>query len=148
MDTEQLLQKAFKEFVVTQEGVLLRNKTGKEAGYLDKTTGYRRVSIGNKKVHTHQLVYFMSYGVWPSLVDHIDRNKLNNSPTNLRVVSHKENICNSDKVHQARGVAFHKASGKWTAYLPRNGNKHQRHIGLFETEQEALRAVQERKKYG
>lgn len=147
MEMEQLLQKVCKDFTVTQEGILIRNKTGQEAGYLDKSTGYRRVNVGHKKFHTHQLVYFIIHGIWPRLVDHIDRDKLNNKPENLRVITHRENICNSDKVDRAKGVSFHKASGKWVAYLPRDGEK-QRYLGLYNTEQEAREAVKLRRKYG
>ncbi len=56
--------------------------------------GYYRVTLMGRKYMTHQIIYAMSHGF--ELVasvrkdkclsfDHIDRNKANNSPTNLRV---------------------------------------------------------------
>lgn len=54
------------------------------------------------------------------LVDHIDRNKLNNCRSNLRVVDRAGNAQNYPKRREAssiyRGVSWHKGHQKWAAY--------------------------------
>lgn len=70
-----------------------------------------------------------------SEVDHIDGDGLNNTKTNLRIVSHKQNQQNirprvgvSSKY---KGVSWHNQAQKWRAYL------RGRHLGLFEDETSA-----------
>ena len=63
------------------------------------TKGYRRVrlSIGGKKlaISAHLVVFALVHGKWPTHeIDHIDRCKTNNSPSNLRDVPHSENMRN------------------------------------------------------
>jgi hypothetical protein len=61
--------------------------------------GYRKVTIGLKKVYMHRLVLeaftSIDQGVG-MIVDHIDRNKLNNNLDNLRWATYKENAINRD----------------------------------------------------
>lgn len=75
-------------------------------------------------------------------VDHIDRNPLNNSRTNLRLCTHQENALNrslfKNNKSGAVGVSWHKISSKWMAHIKRNGKD--KHVGIFETVEEAVRA--------
>lgn len=50
-------------------------------------------------------------------VDHIDRNGLNNQRENLRLVSHIQNVRNSNRIARAKGVSFDKKTGKYRAKL-------------------------------
>ena len=73
-------------------------------------------------------------------VDHIDGNGLNNRKSNLRVCSHLHNSMNKTRnsgVSKYKGVCWHKCSGKWSAYIMENGNRH--HLGLFTNMRDAAR---------
>jgi hypothetical protein len=66
------------------------------------------------------------------IVDHINRNKLDNQKRNLRKCSHRQNMANSaarggESVY--KGVA--RCRGRWRAYL--DG----KHLGVFDSEHEA-----------
>ena len=67
-------------------------------------------------------------------IDHVDRNRLNNSIENLRVVTNQENQWNQD----CKGYYFHKARGKYEAQIKVNGKV--KYLGMFMTEQEAAAA--------
>lgn len=54
--------------------------------------GYYRTKIFGNRVFIHQLAYALHTGVWANtLIDHKDRNPLNNRFENLRPASHQEN---------------------------------------------------------
>lgn len=60
---------------------------------------YLQVKIGGKSYKVHRLIA-LAFHPNPNnlpMVDHIDRNRQNNKPENLRWVTHKENIVNQSK---------------------------------------------------
>lgn len=75
-------------------------------------------------------------------VDHIDGNGLNNSRSNLRVVSRAQNAKNlgayNNNTSGFKGASFHKASGKWQAQIRDKGAIE--YLGLFETASDAHEA--------
>ena len=109
-------------------------KAGREAGMIQ--AGYRKLSIAYEQIKLHRLVWFMSYGVWPSgQIDHIDGNKLNNRLSNLRDVSMSVNMQNRYATRTKEsglpyGVRLHK-SGKFKASIT---------VGTFDTAEEASAA--------
>lgn len=73
-------------------------------------------------------------------VDHIDRDRLNNRRTNLRVVTHAQQLQNRPQVNngwtsQYRGVSWHALTQKWRARVEIDGESH--YLGIFSTEEEA-----------
>ena len=78
-----------------------------------------------------------------ALVDHINRNGLDNRKKNLRIVTNQQNCWNSDRgintgSSKYKGVRRDKRYGTWSARIRHNGTYV--HLGTFSTEIEAARA--------
>jgi hypothetical protein len=79
------------------------------------------------------------------MIDHINHDKLNNSRSNLRIVTQQQNCMNKGK-HKNNtsgiiGVNWHKKYKKWVAQINLNNKKI--HIGLFDNFDEACKARKE-----
>lgn len=117
---------------------------GKVAGRRSKS-GYIGVGIANQRIYAHRIVFALTHGVWPvGLVDHVDGDRTNNRPTNLRDVSAQQNLQNTLRPARSgtssglRGVALIKSSGKWKAYIV--VNRRMKTLGHFATKGEAHEA--------
>ncbi len=115
---------------------------GKPVGNLQD--GYLNTSIFKKKVHVHRLIWFWVHGEWPRIIDHIDRDRLNNKLSNLRNVDDGVNARNKSMRRNnksgAVGVHWGIAAKKWVAQIVLNKKTH--HLGVFETVEEASIAYQ------
>lgn len=117
-----------------EDGKLWRN--GKEAGWL-ANTGYRMVSMNNKKYLSHRVIWYLVHGAWPDKdIDHIDGDKLNNKLDNLRLASDSQNLRNQKKIK-----GYHKVGDKWRAQYSVDNKVY--HIGMYDTEQEARLAYEQ-----
>lgn len=105
---------------------------GKVAGCLNKR-GYWVVQVDGRQQRAHRIVYALTYGISMGEldgveVDHKDRVKGNNDPTNLRTATRSQNARNVD----ARGN-----SGLKGCYVTRYGtfrcNVDGIHFGTFKT---------------
>lgn len=123
--------------------------SGKKAGCVNNN-GYVVVAINHKLFYAHQIVATM-YGIVGALIDHKDRNRLNNAPDNLRGATSSQNAVNSkartrvDKL--PRGV-HRKKNGRYVAYLYKNCRTI--NLGTFDTLVEAsqIRVNAARKQHG
>ena len=102
--------------------------------------GYSHVGWNGKGYRIHRLVYMLFHDTEipeDLQIDHIDGNPMNNSPSNLRLVSHRENQQNQKKHREGHlvGCYFHKPSQKWLARIKINGKN--KHLGYFDTQEEA-----------
>jgi len=127
----------------------LKPRSGIRVGQLagNKTEGgYFRIKVDNRLYLAHRLMFFVFYGVDPLEyeVDHIDGNKENNKPDNLRLATHSQNQQNSPAYKNNnsgyRGVHWHKQHRKYVAEIQVNKKNH--HLGLFKTKEEASLAYQ------
>ena len=87
-------------------------------------TGYvvwRGISNGEK--HTVRLHRLIAQAKDGEIVDHINRNKLDNRKSNLRIVTQKENVRNSDRYDNYKGYYFDNTKKRWTVDSIRHGVK-------------------------
>lgn len=99
------------------------------------TRGYYRVkmTVGLNKITflCHRIIYFMHHGVLPDILDHIDRDKSNNSIDNLRPSNNSQNN---------RNRRFNKKSKTGMTGVSRDNQKYRaricidnklKHLGTF-----------------
>jgi hypothetical protein len=90
----------------------------------------------------HRVVFALYNWIWPrAYVDHIDGDKINNLPGNLRAASKRQNNYNQASCRGSsrfKGVHWDTSINRWraTGALP-NGPKY---IGAFVNEEDAARA--------
>ena len=105
-----------------------------------------RVPGGYKGYYLHRLVVNAFLGNVPDgmQIDHIDRDKLNNNLSNLRIVTNLDNRFNTDKYTKRtysskyKGVCRKARDRRWTATIKINYKNI--HLGMFDTEKEAAEA--------
>jgi len=74
------------------------------------------------------------------LVDHIDRDGLNNQKCNLRLCAHRQNSMNrisSRGTSKYKGVSWNSLRKKWRAVIGYKG--YVKHLGFFDSEEEAAK---------
>lgn len=70
------------------------------------------------------------------VVDHIDRNPLNNRRENLRIVTQVENGLNSITSDRSLGVSIDRTHNTWKAYY--HNGKHRINVGTYKTKEQAI----------
>ena len=112
-------------------------------GNRTKLYAARSKLVGPKKtaiVSMHREIMGQPKGL---IVDHRNRNGLDNRRDNLRFATQSQNACNRSKIRVKTsscyvGVSLQKDSGKWVAAIRKKGKK--TWLGAFESEIEAARA--------
>jgi hypothetical protein len=92
-----------------------------------------------KRIHMHRLIMDAPDHME---VDHVDRNGLNNSRSNLRIATHSQNAMNSglqqNNTSGFKGVRFCKRRGNWEANIRVRGTR--KYLGSFDNPEEAAHA--------
>lgn len=101
---------------------------------------YRRDADGKwrgRKVSLHNFVMGAEQG---DLIDHINRDPLDNRRCNLRRATKAQNNANSGPRGNAqyKGVTYHQRDGRWLAQI--TSGKTKRHLGNFCTAEAAAKA--------
>ena len=134
----------YENYSVSMNGDVRNDKTGRILKQ-NLGNGYYQVGLcknGKEKKHlVHRLVAiaFIKKEECRDFVDHIDGDRTNNSLTNLRWCTHKENQQNQSlskkNTSGFKGVYFHKARQKWRAEIMVDGKLI--YLGLFDTIEQA-----------
>lgn len=105
-----------------------------------KNGWYTRININGEIYLAHRLAWLYTYGVWPSEIDHINRNKADNRIINLREVKRSTNMANSENrsnnTSGFKGVTFDR--GKWQAQIVYEGKRY--NLGRFSSAEDAGKA--------
>lgn len=111
----------------------------KEYRYLDKykwylDNGYARGFINKRKVYLHQII--LSTNSKAEVVDHINRNKLDNRLDNIRLTTQSQNMFNSsirkDNKSGHKGISWDKSKSKWKVSIGNN------FVGRFQSFDKAI----------
>lgn len=110
-----------------------------------KKEGHLKTKINGKFIYLHHFILNTN-----KLVDHIDRNPLNNKKSNLRLVTKSQNSMNSklriDNSSGIKGVSFCKIRHKFRVYI--TINKKRKFLGDFiNIKEAALKRIEAEKEY-
>lgn len=101
------------------------------------SSGYLTVNIAHSNYYVHRIIWKLVTGEDPAngYVDHTDGDKTNNRWSNLRDVTHDQNMWNAKLFHNNtsgyRGVSFINSHKRWRAAISVNGQK--KHLGYFKS---------------
>lgn len=101
---------------------------GKRAGNVN-TLGYVDIGFQGQRYYAHRIAFAIYHDRWPEgVVDHIDHNRTNNNPSNLREASDSENNFNQ-KLHKrnktgVKGLTKH--CGGWNTEIRAFGIRHRK----------------------
>jgi hypothetical protein len=112
-------------------------KIGDTVGYTNEE-GYTYTQYKGKRYMVHNIIYEMVFGSIPDgmVVDHIDRNPLNNRPDNLRLATLSQNQGNRGSKRKFKGVYKYR-NGKYRACIAG------KHLGYFDCKKQAALAYNE-----
>jgi hypothetical protein len=101
---------------------------GKEAFCTLSGNGYLHGALFDKKITAHRVVFALFHGRWPlESIDHIDGNRRNNKPENLREVSHAENMRNQPLSRASStghtGVSYDRSRDAYQAHITVSGKQ-------------------------
>lgn len=91
----------------------------------------------------HRIKFYLKHGWMPETVDHADTNKSNNSWTNLRPATRKQQAMNRQKTTSLSGYprGVHKTRKRYQAQVRVDGKL--KHLGIFTTVDAASQAVED-----
>ena len=94
------------------------------------------------RLFLHRLITNCPEGM---IVDHINRNRLDNRKSNLRIVNDEQNSLNqglkSNNTSGYKGVSWNKRRNKWEVYI--NVNKKRIKLGYYDDLEEAIKVRKE-----
>ena len=119
-------------------------RAGSVAGTVARRRGtaYRRINLDGLFYYAHRLAWLYVHGEWPSEIDHINGDGLDNRLVNLRPVTSHQNHANRHKIW---GVSRYKGVNRsaskrnpWRAEIQVKGRSI--YLGVFPSQEAAARA--------
>lgn len=101
---------------------------------------YRCIVVDGRSYPEHHLAWFYMKGAWGRpIIDHRDRNPVNNRWDNLRLATFSHNSANRrrhrNNTSGFKGVVFERRTGKWVARIWKDRRCH--FLGRYATAQQA-----------
>lgn len=131
-------QKELREAFEYRDGSLYRKKAaggsraGSCVGWVTECNGkpYRKMTFRGKTTYVHRAIFLMEHGYLPEVIDHANRDTLDNRIENLRAATQVLNMGNTAlsaaNTSGIKGVTYRKDTGKWAAQIMFMG----KHISL------------------
>lgn len=100
--------------------------------------------LAGNRFQASRIVFALAYGYDPGGrdVDHIDGDRSNNDPSNLRAITHAQNCMNRHTGRKpasgATGIYWNKTVQRYLAFIGANGVK--MYLGCFKDKEEAIAA--------
>lgn len=111
---------------------------GSVAGTVSKK-GYTSIEYNHQPFQRHRIVFYVSYGYLPLIVDHIHGVHMGDGVDNLQEATNQQNTQKQRKSKNNtsgyRGVYWCKSSEKWQASIRIDGKNN--HLGYYDTPEEA-----------
>ena len=136
----------FENYSVSDHGNVRNNQTGKNLKGGDNGKGYLQVDLRKNKTRHIKVIHKLTAEAFllnpenKKCVDHIDNNKQNNKPINLRFATSQENGQNaklsSKNTSGAKGVCWNKKDNRWTAQI--TINRKRINLGSFINKDDAI----------
>lgn len=126
-----------------ETGRLYWRERDKEAFTSTSTDGYRCGAIWRRTLLAHRVIWAMQHDAWPEgEIDHINGTPDDNRISNLRDVTHLDNMVNRKRPRNNKsgfmGVHWHRRKEVWRATIRVAGKSH--HLGSFDNFEEACYA--------
>ena len=140
---DKILEHINNYFSINEDtGEIKRTDRRNSNGSLDKD-GYLIYKIKSKQIKSHRLAWYLYYGKFPEKeIDHIDRDKLNNSKNNLREATRRQNVNNINRKKNKEtglfGVYIDKTKGLKKKFATKVNKKTYR----FYTKEQAIKFKQ------
>ena len=109
---------------------------------------YQIINLDGKLIRAHHLVWIFETGEVAKGLDHISGDGMDNRYSNLRKLSHSDNIrkgrIQANNTSGVKGVSFRKDTSKWSVRLKVDGKY--KSLGSFLTKEEASRVYKDKVK--
>lgn len=130
---------------INKNGIAKSKKAGSK-----NSRNYIQIKIEGSLYKAHRLIFMMHHGFLPKIIDHIDRNSLNNKIENIREATQSQN-CFNRKIHKnnstkVKNVTFDKETNKYLVQIYING-KNKKFGRYDDLELAELVAIEARDKY-
>lgn len=153
MNDEALYNLVRKYFRYRKDGVFVRlRKTANVTAIGDVVqgtlhhSGYKIIKFFDKIYVYHRLIFLWHHGFLPPILDHKDRNKLNNRIGNLRPATNSQNACNSVSANAngVKGLCFCPRRKHFYGMIQVNGKRVK--FGFSKNKEQVIEKISNRRK--